>query len=262
MPETESPNIVELKPTATTGKAPRTKPSKTAQRMRRYRRRKRNAERAEPVTQPVTQGVARKEDRTVTPHPTATVTIAAPDERNGMRLITLTASLACATVSGGFSIVGLTAIFAGAFWPVVAMGVALETGKLSAVAWLGNNRNGSVTLKIALVIVVAALMALNSIGVYGYLSRAHIAHALAGDLAVAGRAADVEARLSVQSGVVTDLDRRIAQIDTAVEESSRRGRTVGAMGLADQQRRNRAELVAARIKEAKALAALRVERPL
>jgi hypothetical protein len=34
------------------------------------------------------------------------------------------------------------------------------------------------------------------------------------------------------------------------------------MGLADQQRRNRAELVAARIKEAKALAALRVERPL
>jgi hypothetical protein len=83
---------------------------------------------------------------------------------------------------------------------------------------------------------------------------------LAGDLAVAGNAADVEARLAVQAAVVADLDRRIAQIDTAVEESTKRGRTNSAMNLADQQRHNRADLVAARAREAKALAGLEVEK--
>jgi hypothetical protein len=52
-------------------------------------------------------------------------------------------------------------------------------------------------------------MGLNSIGIYGFLARAHIEHALAGDVAVAGRAANVEARLAVQSNTVADLDRRM-----------------------------------------------------
>jgi hypothetical protein len=98
------------------------------------------------------------------------------------------------------------------------------------------------------------------IGVYGYLSRAHIEHALAGEIVVAGRAADVEARLAVRAGLVADLDRRIAQIDSAVEEATKRGRTNGAMALAADQRRNRADLIATRFKEAQALAGLQVER--
>jgi hypothetical protein len=139
------------------------------------------------------------------------------------------------------------------------MGAALEMGKLSAVAWLGSGCSDSRALKVALVALVGVFMALNAIGVYGYLSRAHIAHALAGELAVAGRAADVEARLSVQSGVLADLDRRIAQIDSAVEESTKRGRTNGAMSLAADQRKTRADLVASRVKEANLLAGLQVE---
>jgi hypothetical protein len=47
------------------------------------------------------------------------------------------AALALATCSAAFSISGLTSIFAGAFWPVIGLGVAFELGKLSAVAWLG-----------------------------------------------------------------------------------------------------------------------------
>ncbi len=54
----------------------------------------------------------------------------------GIRFAALTAALALATVSGGFSITGMTSIFVGAYWPVVGMGVALEVGKLSAVAAL------------------------------------------------------------------------------------------------------------------------------
>ena len=97
-------------------------------------------------------------------------------------------------------------------------------------------------------------------GAYGFLAKAHIGHAVAGDIAVAGRAAGTDARLNVQAGVIADLDRRIAQIDGAVEKATSKGRTGSAMALADQQRKTRSELVGQRTTEAKTLAGLQVEK--
>jgi hypothetical protein len=111
-----------------------------------------------------------------------------------------------------------------------------------------------------LVALVAVLMVLKSIGVYGFLSRAHIEHALAGDLAVASKAADVDAQITLQASVLADLDRRVAQVDAAVEKTADRGRGRSAMALADEQHKNRADLVASRTKEATALASLKVEK--
>jgi hypothetical protein len=202
---------------------------------------------------------------TLSPPPLAGRDIAKPaPERNGGTGITiaaLTAALALATVSGGFSVYGMTSIFTGALYPVIGMGAALELGKLSAVAWLGHrHRSASPALKASLMMLVAILMALNAIGCFGYLSRAHIASSLAGDLAVAGRGADIEARLAMQAGVVADLDRRIAQIDKAVETATSKGRTGSAMALIDHQRKTRGELVAQRTSEARTLASLQVEK--
>jgi hypothetical protein len=199
----------------------------TAERSRRYRRRKRQAV-ARPAPRPVT---------TVTPSVTSPVT-----HGRAVTLATLVAALSLAACSGAFSISGLTAIFAGAFWPVIGLGVAFEIGKLSAVAWLGQRHASSRALRSALIALVGVLMALNSVGVYGFLSRAHLEHALAGDLAVGSH------------------DRRIGQIDAAVEIATRHGRSNTAMALADQQRRNRADLVTNRTREAKALADLHIER--
>jgi hypothetical protein len=93
----------------------------------------------------------------------APVTIAPPVERDrGVTACTLLAALALATVSGGFSITGMTSIFTGALYPVIGMGVALEVGKLSAVAWLGHrHRAASWALKAALTALVLILMGLN-----------------------------------------------------------------------------------------------------
>jgi hypothetical protein len=171
------------------------------------------------------------------------------------------AALALATVSAGFSITGLTSIFVGAFWPVVAMGCALELGKLSAVAWLGRYSSGAGwRLKGCLVALVAVLMGLNAIGAYGFLAKAHIGHQVEGETAAAGRAADVDARIAVQVKVVSDFDRRIAQIDGIVEKATAKGRTGSAMALADQQRKTRGELAAQRVDAAKTLASLQVEK--
>jgi hypothetical protein len=79
---------------------------------------------------------------------------------------------------------------------------------------------------------------------------------------VAGRAAEIDARITVQAGIVADVDRRIGQVDAAVEKTADRGRGKAAMALADEQRRNRAELAAARVGETKALADLKIEKAL
>jgi hypothetical protein len=184
--------------------------------------------------------------------------VAAPRHETAVTIAALIAALSLAACSAGFSICGLTAIFAGALWPVVAMGAALELGKLSAVAWLGQ-RHGGRALQYALVALVGVLMALNSVGVYGFLSRAHIAHAVAGELKVDGDAAAIDGRLSVQSAIVADLDHRIGALDGMVEAATGRGYVKTAMALASAQTQSRADLLAQRTAAAAALASLKAQ---
>jgi hypothetical protein len=149
---------------------------------------------------------------------------------------------------------------AGAFWPVIGFGIAFQSSKLSATAVLGRRCVASPPLRAALVALVGVLMVLNSIGVYGSLSRAHLEHALAGALSVASRAAEVEAGLGVQAGLLADIDRRLSQIDSAIEQTTAHGRGKAATVLAGQQRKNRADLVAARQQEASRLGELQVQK--
>ena len=83
---------------------------------------------------------------TVTEAVSVAVVSAATVARRSMtpvKLAALIVALALASVSAAFSIDGLTAIFAGAFWPVITMGAALEAGKLVAAAWLTEHRNSA-----------------------------------------------------------------------------------------------------------------------
>jgi len=194
--------------------------------------------------------------------PTATVNAlampSATGPTKGVRICLSVAALSLATVSAGLSITGMTHIFVGSQVPVIGLGIAFECGKLSGVAWLGQAELSA--LKKAIAALIGALMILNSIGVYGFLAQAHIEHALSGSLATAARAADVEGRLEVQAKVVADLDRRIAQIDGAVEQATARGRTNNAMALAQDQRKIRADLASQRVHAAKVLATLQNEK--
>jgi hypothetical protein len=200
----------------------------------------------------------------VTPTVTAAVGNRTTVTRRSMtpvKLAALIVALGLASVSAAFSIDGLTAIFAGAFWPVIVMGATLEAGKLVAAAWLTENWHSAPgLLRLILVAMVGALMSLNAVGVFGFLTRAHLDHMVAADLMLADRTADIEARLTIQGQTVADLDRRVAQIDAAIEESTRLGRPIGAMTIADQKRRDRADIVAARQRETQALASLQIDK--
>jgi hypothetical protein len=170
---------------------------------------------------------------------------------------TVVAALALATCSAAFSISGLTSIFAGATAAVIGLGIAFEVGKLSAVAWLGHVSTGQHLLRLALGVLVAVLMVLNSIGVYGFLSRAHIEHALVGDVTVTSKTAAVEARLEAKQADLDDIKGRIAQLDqtkTVATKGHTKTTTVGDQGPA------RDKLVHEREQAETVLADLRIEK--
>ena len=99
--------------------------------------------------------------------------------------LTLATALIISLSAAVYSILGLTAIFAAAFWPVVIMGAALGVGKITAAVWLKLNWDRAKwTYKLYLVPAVVFLMFLTSMGIFGFLSKAHSDQGLvSGDVA-------------------------------------------------------------------------------
>ena len=92
-------------------------------------------------------------------------------------LITFLSAISISVIAAGYSIVGLSTLFAGAVVPIIAMGSALEVGKLVAASWLYNNwRNKLVpyTIKMYLTFAVIVLIFITSMGIFGFLSKAHL----------------------------------------------------------------------------------------
>ena len=98
-------------------------------------------------------------------------------QRNSMWLgfITFLSALTISAVAIYYSVAGLAAIFAAAVIPIIIMGVSLEVGKLVTAVWLHRNWTRAVWwLKTYLAIAVFVLMFITSMGIFGYLSKAHI----------------------------------------------------------------------------------------
>lgn len=96
-------------------------------------------------------------------------------------LLMFIAAIVLSAIAGYYSVIGMTAIFSGAFIPVVLMAGTLETSKVIVASWLYNNwKNTPFLLKTYLTAAVVVLMFITSMGIFGYLSKAHIQQAAAG----------------------------------------------------------------------------------
>lgn len=92
-----------------------------------------------------------------------------------MPIITLLVALAISAVAAYFSVFGLVALFAATAIPVAIMGTILEIGKIVAATWLHRHwKESPFLLKSYLVLAVAVLMLITSIGIYGFLSKGHL----------------------------------------------------------------------------------------
>jgi len=91
-------------------------------------------------------------------------------------VIVLLNALAISAIAAYYSIAGLMAIFSGAAMTIAVMGTALEVGKLVTASWLYHFWDRApILLRAYLTIAVVVLMFITSMGIFGYLSRAHLA---------------------------------------------------------------------------------------
>ncbi len=86
----------------------------------------------------------------------------------------LVIAITISAIAAWYSVAGLTAIFAAAVVPVIIMGGSLELGKIVATVWLHNNwKRAGWLYKTYLVPAIVFLMLLTSMGIFGFLSKAH-----------------------------------------------------------------------------------------
>ena len=94
-----------------------------------------------------------------------------------MIYLTFLSAFLLSGIAAYYSVIGLAAIFPGSFWPVVIMGSSLEFAKLITASWLYRNwKTVNTLLKVYLTTAVIVLMLITSMGIFGFLSKAHMEH--------------------------------------------------------------------------------------
>lgn len=142
----------------------------------------------------------------------------------------LFSALAVSTVAGYFSIVGLMAIFPAAAEPILAMGVVLEVAKLVTASWLYRYWNKTaLAMKSYFTIAVIILSVITSMGIFGFLSKAHLEHSVStGDNTL--QVARLDRRIENEQRRVTDAQTVLDQLDTTVQTLIDYDRIRGADG--------------------------------
>jgi hypothetical protein len=93
-----------------------------------------------------------------------------------LTLLTFLSAISISIIAAGYSIIGLATLFSGAVIPIIAMGSALEVGKLVAASWLYQNWRSDIPrlLKAYLFTAIIVLIFITSMGIFGFLSKAHL----------------------------------------------------------------------------------------
>ena len=178
--------------------------------------------------------------------------------------LTLFSGLTISAVAVWYSVAGLVSIFAAAAVPIIIMGVALEVSKLIATVWLKLNwQRAPAFIKAYLMVAIAILMVITSMGIFGFLSKAHSDQSL-----VSG---DVQSKIAVYDEKIKtardniDANRKaLKQMDEAVDQvmgrSSDEKGADKAVAIRRSQQKERVRLQSEIASEQKIIAAVSEER--
>jgi len=155
-------------------------------------------------------------------------------------LLTLATALIISVSAAYYSILGLTAIFAAAFWPIVILGSSLEVGKIVSTLWLHKYWDrAEVQYKVYLCSAVAILMLLTSMGVFGFLSKAHSDQSMvSGD--VIAKISIYDEKIKQARDNITVARSALTQMDAAVDQTMSRSTSEQGADKAAQLRRSQA----------------------
>jgi hypothetical protein len=154
--------------------------------------------------------------------------------------LTLLVALSLSAVAAYYSIIGLTAIFAGAIIPIIIMGTILEIGKITTTVWLRKYwKKCSFALKLYLVPAVVLLAVLTSMGIFGFLSKAHTEVGLiSGDSQA--RLAIIDEKIKTQRENIELARKALQQLDAQVDTRLARGNNEQSVERAVTIRRQQA----------------------
>ena len=150
-----------------------------------------------------------------------------------MIFLTLLTALGLSGVAAYYSVIGLAQIFPGSFWPVIIMGSILEVSKLVTVSWLYRNwKECPFLIKSYLSIAVVILMLITSMGIFGFLSKAHLEHS-ADNAPLVDRIALLDEKIKSEKENVEANRKAIKQYDEVVDQTM--GRSTDEKGAATAQ---------------------------
>ena len=179
-------------------------------------------------------------------------------------LVILLTALMLSAVAAYYSIAGLTAIFAAAVLPVIIMGGTLELGKVVATVWLHNNwKRINLAFKLYLIPAVVLLMLLTSMGIFGFLSKAHSDQSLVSGDAMS-KVAIFDEKIATEKENIVQAKKALEQMNAQVDQML--GRTDSdtgaqkAVNIRKQQAKERQELQAQIAKSQKTIQQLQEER--
>ena len=160
-------------------------------------------------------------------------------------ILTLLVGLAISVVAAWYSIVGLMAIFAAAKIPIAIMGAVLEVGKLLTASWLYQFWDKTNTLlKSYFTVAVVVLMFITSMGIFGFLSKAHMDQTLTvGDNSLLIER--IDRKIDREKVKITDAETVVAQLDKTVQvliDYDRIRGESGAIAVRESQNEERATL--------------------
>ena len=160
-------------------------------------------------------------------------------------ILTLIVGLAISGVAAWYSIVGLMAIFAAAKIPIAIMGAVLEVGKLLTASWLYQFWDKTNTLlKSYFTVAVVVLMFITSMGIFGFLSKAHMDQTLTvGDNSLLIER--IDRKIDREKVKITDAETVVAQLDKTVQvliDYDRIRGPSGAIAVRESQNDERASL--------------------
>lgn len=142
-----------------------------------------------------------------------------------MTYLLFAVALSLSAVAAWYAIVGLMAIFAAAAIPIAIMGSLLEVAKLTVASWLYRSWNDIPKLfKSYFLVALIVLMFLTSMGIFGFLSKAHLDQAVPTGEAVS-KLEIIDDKIKTQKENIDVARRTISQLDRQVEETLNRTAT-------------------------------------
>ena len=160
-----------------------------------------------------------------------------------LTILLLISGLAVSIIGAYYSILGLAALFAGAYWAVVTMGITLEVAKLVTVSWLYRNWKLDLlpqSIRMYLLSAVLMLMFITSIGIFGFLSKAHL-DTSAPNTGNRLLVKNIERQIESEKKAITGAQKIVDQLDKALDKVIDKDADKGLIERQKQQNeRNRA----------------------